>query len=103
MTGPTIGGEDATLYTNDGRDETRHPVQNQLPGVGAIGDPPHHYAGKGMDVFAIIDAFDLDFYEGNAIKYLLRHKKKGGMYDLQKARHYLDEIILRAERAKNGT
>lgn len=64
--------------------------------VGAIDAPPVHYAGDGIDVFAIIDAFHLDFYEGNCIKYILRHKKKHGMNDLLKARHYLDEVIARA-------
>lgn len=73
-----------------------------LPGVGDIDKPPAHYAGKGMDVFDIVEAFGLDFFEGNALKYLLRWRSKDGIADLQKARHYIDEIIARAS-DQNGT
>jgi hypothetical protein len=52
-----------------------------------------------MQPFDVIDAFGLDFYEANVVKYLLRRRKKDGMKDLQKARHYLDEVIIRAERS----
>ena len=37
----------------------------------------------------------LPFAEGNAIKYLCRHKDKGGKEDLKKAKHYIDMIIER--------
>lgn len=33
------------------------------------------------------------FLRGNAIKYLARCDKKGGLEDLRKARHYLDQLI----------
>lgn len=33
------------------------------------------------------------FLRGNAIKYLSRCDKKGGLEDLRKARHYLDKLI----------
>jgi hypothetical protein len=33
------------------------------------------------------------FLRGNAIKYLARCDKKGGVEDLRKARHYLDKLI----------
>jgi hypothetical protein len=33
------------------------------------------------------------FLEGNTIKYLARWRSKGGVQDLQKARHYLDKLI----------
>lgn len=33
------------------------------------------------------------FLRGNAIKYLARSDYKGGLEDLQKARHYLDKLI----------
>jgi uncharacterized protein DUF3310 len=59
---------------------------------------PDYYRGKGgLSPFDIIDAFDLDFYEGNAIKYICRWRKKDGIPDLYKARRYVDEIIKRAE------
>lgn len=54
-----------------------------------------HYKEKdsSMQPWAIIDAWGLDFYGGNVLKYLLRAKHKGGLEDLQKARHYLDKMI----------
>lgn len=49
----------------------------------------------------IIDAYGLDFWEGNALKYLLR--RKPGVErasDLRKAAHYLERCIERClERA----
>lgn len=58
---------------------------------------PEHYRGKdGLQPFDVIDAFQLDFYEGNAVKYLLRWRQKNGVEDLRKARHLVDQIIDRA-------
>lgn len=54
---------------------------------------PDHYRGDGMQPFDVIDAFGLDFYEGNALKYLLRWRKKNGVEDLCKARTYLQVLI----------
>lgn len=33
------------------------------------------------------------YLEGNFTKYVARHRKKNGLQDLRKARHYLDKII----------
>lgn len=41
----------------------------------------------------IIRAWDLNYWEGNLIKYALRHKGKGKVEDLEKARHYLEYLI----------
>ena len=38
---------------------------------------------------------NLPFAEGNAIKYICRHKDKGGKEDLKKAKHYIDMVIER--------
>jgi hypothetical protein len=37
----------------------------------------------------------LPFAEGNAIKYLCRHKQKGQKQDLEKAKHYINMAIER--------
>ena len=50
-----------------------------------------HYQNK-IQPFDIIDAWDLDFYEGNVLKYLLRYKYKNGSQDLEKAKHYLQKV-----------
>lgn len=36
---------------------------------------------------------NLGFAEGNAIKYITRYKEKGGVEDLEKAKHYIDLLI----------
>jgi hypothetical protein len=36
---------------------------------------------------------DIPFREGNAIKYIVRHKGKNGAEDLLKAIHYLEMIL----------
>lgn len=36
---------------------------------------------------------DLDYFQGQITKYVTRWKKKGGLKDLQKARHFLDKYI----------
>lgn len=55
-----------------------------------------HYHDMPFSPFDIIDAFGLDFYAGNVLKYLLRAGRKpgvNGVEDLEKARHYLTELI----------
>jgi len=58
-----------------------------------------HYRKHEVQPFDIIDMYGLDFYEGNALKYLLRHRDKGGKEDIRKAGHYLKRI---AERYDEG-
>ena len=41
----------------------------------------------------IIRAWDLNYWEGNIVKYVLRHKGKGKLEDLEKAKHYLEYLI----------
>ena len=62
---------------------------------------PQHYQSGVMEVIDIIDAFQLNFYEGNVIKYLLRHDRKDGIYDLKKAKWYLDRLIEQKEKRAN--
>lgn len=52
---------------------------------------PKHYQGKDLEVIQVIEAFDLNFNLGNAIKYILRAEKKGNRdEDLKKAIWYLN-------------
>ena len=52
-----------------------------------------HYKKLGhYQPWEIIDALELDFFEGNALKYLLR-KKGNRVEDLKKAIHYIEHII----------
>jgi hypothetical protein len=54
---------------------------------------PAHY--KGDLVMRIIEHFGLveNFYLGNVVKYILRHKNKAGIEDLKKAAWYLTRAI----------
>ena len=52
---------------------------------------PSHYQSSSMEVIEIIEAFNLNFHLGNAIKYTLRAGKKGDkIEDLDKAMWYLE-------------
>ena len=51
-----------------------------------------HYIATAIQPWQTIDAYDLDFYEGNALKYLLREKGERKQ-DLLKAIHYLEKMV----------
>lgn len=40
-----------------------------------------------------IHANNLNFFEGNVVKYITRHRNKGGKADLEKAIHYIEMLI----------
>jgi hypothetical protein len=56
---------------------------------------PNHYGGENnvYEAIKIIEAHDLNFVEGNVIKYLLRYKKKNGYEDLEKALWYMVRLV----------
>jgi len=62
---------------------------------------PKHYRMRITPLNYII-ANQLGFCEGNIIKYISRYKEKGGIEDLQKARHYL-EMMIDEEHENPGT
>ena len=53
----------------------------------------NHYKDKKLQPWDIIDALDLNFYEGNALKYLIRYREKNGVEDLKKSIHYIEKMI----------
>ena len=54
-----------------------------------------HYKDMKIQPAQFINDNKLLFAEGNAIKYICRHKHKGEVQDLEKAKHYIDMIIER--------
>ena len=54
-----------------------------------------HYKSMKIQPAQFINENNLPFAEGNAIKYICRHKHKGEVQDLEKAKHYIDMIIER--------
>lgn len=61
----------------------------------------NHYKAKTIQPWDYIEANDIPFLEGNAIKYLTRWRDKGGLEDLKKAIHYIQKRI-ELEEAKEG-
>lgn len=51
-----------------------------------------HYK-RAHQPWEIIEEWELDYWAGNVVKYILRYKYKNGVEDLEKARHYLDYLI----------
>ena len=56
---------------------------------------PMHYGGENdtYETIKVIEAWEMDFIEGNILKYLRRYKKKNGLEDLQKSLWYLEYLI----------
>ena len=52
-----------------------------------------HYSSMKIQPSEFINKNNLPFAEGNAIKYLCRHKQKGQKQDLEKAIHYCQMAI----------
>lgn len=52
-----------------------------------------HYKGKAIEHWDIVAQHNLDYFQGQITKYVMRWKKKGGVQDLQKAKHFLDKYI----------
>lgn len=51
---------------------------------------PEHYNKGSLEAIEAIEAFDLDFHLGNALKYIVRCRYKGSLEsDLDKAIWYL--------------
>lgn len=64
-----------------------HPLATQVGGS--------HYKNLAIQPAEFVMANNIPWAEGNAIKYIVRHKSKNGKEDLEKAKHYIDMIIAR--------
>lgn len=62
-----------------------------------------HYLRHAIQPWDIIEVYNLDFWEGNALKYLLRRKPGvDRLEDLRKAAHYLERCIEMTTLARAG-
>jgi hypothetical protein len=68
-------------------------------GAGMVGGT--HYKKLEIDPWMVIRANKMGYFDGNALKYIMRYREKDGLQDLQKAKHYLEELI-RQEEAKGA-
>ena len=63
----------------------------RLPPKGKTGDRvilPHHYARFKIEPVRFIGENNLNFFQGNVVKYILRHDAKNGLEDVKKAIRY---------------
>ena len=63
----------------------------------------HYYCANGIEAQDVIEAFELNFARGSALKYLLRAGRKtdNEIRDLEKARAYIDREIQRLRTASD--
>lgn len=95
-----VTDESSSIFVDDNgkvikdnlEDTTSNPLKVQYGGT--------HYKDKAIQPIEYILANDLNFCEGNAIKYLTRWRDKGGVEDLKKAKHYIDFLIEKEESGK---
>ena len=72
---------------------------NPTSGLGTMGSANEsqvggrHYRELSVQPWDVIQDWQLGFFDGNALKYLARWRKKGGVDDLKKARHYIEKLI----------
>lgn len=60
-----------------------------------------HYKDMPIQPAQYIHANALGYFEGNVVKYVSRWRKKNGVEDLKKARHYIDLLLdLETKRAQ---
>ena len=64
---------------------TSDPLSNQIGG--------DHYKSLAIQPVAYIHANKIPFIEGSIIKYVTRWRNKGGLKDLEKAKHFIDLLI----------
>ena len=70
--------------------EALKPLDDNPLAVQVAGD---HYKGMAIQPVEFIHANGIGYFEGNVIKYVSRWRAKGGVKDLEKAKHYIDLLI----------
>ena len=66
-------------------ESVKKPSETQIGG--------NHYSDMTIQPIEFIHKNGLSFIQGNVIKYVCRYKDKGGIQDLNKAKHYIDLLI----------
>lgn len=92
---------DCIIVTNDLGERKKYPVDTFGKLTNNGGNLMNNYTNKinpsyygvGFDVIDFCQKNNLDFMQGNVIKYVTRYKEKNGKEDLLKARKYIDRII----------
>lgn len=75
-------------YPDYGVDEVPDTVKASEYQVGS-----DHYKNMVIQPSEFIHKNGLGFLEGNVVKYICRHRAKGGREDLEKAKHYIELLL----------
>jgi len=62
---------------------------------------PSHYKQGNIEVIEFILDQNLNYMDGNVVKYITRYRHKNGLEDLKKARWYINKIIEEKENEDN--
>lgn len=74
----------------------RKEFEQEKPDPLAVQVAGSHYKDMPIQPVEYIHANALGYFEGNVIKYVSRWRKKNGVADLEKAKHYI-ELLIRLE------
>lgn len=80
------------------KQQTRAQAQETAPGANSRQVGGTHYKTGGEEHWDRVNRLQLDYFQGQITRYVERWKKKNGVEDLRKARHFLDKYIEIEER-----
>jgi hypothetical protein len=87
------GSEWKSEWKNLGIVSTNTPITMEEPAADPVNHPTHYKVG-GMETIDFIEAKELSYHLGNAVKYISRADHKGNRkQDLEKAKWYLERAI----------
>lgn len=53
----------------------------------------HYKKHKGYEPWDVVNAWNLGYLDGTALKYIARWRDKNGIQDLKKAIHFLEKLV----------
>lgn len=53
----------------------------------------HYKKHKGFEPWDVVNAWNLGYLDGTALKYIARWRDKNGIQDLKKAIHFLEKLV----------
>lgn len=68
-------------------------VLDPNPNSHQIGGEHYREANKNYQHWDLVADYGMNYFIGNMTKYVCRWRKKGGVKDLEKAKHYLEKLI----------
>ena len=76
-------------------DAIQHPPKSEEPDISALDVQTggSHYKDMVIQPIEFTMKNNLNFCQGNVIKYITRYKQKNGLEDLEKVKHYVDLLI----------